>query len=79
MLPQAIVSLEGLDGFVRDLKQLTTQLRDSISRRQGQFSNLGDTWRDQEFEQMMRAALQQFMRPADQRLCYTEEHPWRSV
>lgn len=72
MSPQAIASPEELERFARDLKQFTTQLRDSTSRLHSQFSSLGDTWRDQEqvkfaqeFEQTMRV-LQQFMRSADQ-------------
>lgn len=71
MSPQAVVSPEDLERFARDLKQFNAQLRDSMSRLQGQFANLGETWRDQEqqkfareFEQTMRV-LQQFMHTAE--------------
>ena len=50
-----------LRSFASNLKQFNGQLRDSMSRLQGQFARLGDTWRDQEhqkfaqeFEQTMR-------------------------
>jgi len=61
MSPQAIASPEELESFARDLKQFNTQLADCMSRLQGEFANLGETWRDQEhqkfgqeFEQTMR-------------------------
>lgn len=73
-MSQAIASPDELERFARELKQFNTQLRDSISRLQGQFSNLGETWRDQEqqkfaqeFEQTMRV-LQHFMQSADQQI-----------
>src|SRR5256885_479051 len=50
-----------LERFARNLKEFNKQLRESMSRLQGQFARLGDTWRDQEhqkfaqeFEQTMR-------------------------
>ena len=74
MSTQAIASPEELERFARDLKQFTAQLRDSTARLNGQFSQLGDTWRDQEqarfaqeYEQTMRV-LQQFIRSADQQI-----------
>lgn len=72
MSPKAIASPEDLERFARELKQFSSQLRDSMSRLQGQFANLGETWRDQEhekfaqeFEQTMRV-LHHFIRSADQ-------------
>jgi len=72
MSTQAIANPEELERFARELKQFNAQLRDSTSRLQGQFANLGDTWRDQEhqkfaqeFEQTMRV-LHHFMRTADE-------------
>jgi uncharacterized protein YukE len=70
-MPQAIANPEELERFARNLKQFNSQLRESMSRLQGQFSSLGDTWRDQEqqkfaqeFEQTMRV-LQQFSQSSD--------------
>lgn len=83
MSPQAIASPEELERFAQDLKQFTTQLRDSTSRLHGQFTHLGDTWRDQEqakfaqeFEQTMRV-LQQFMRSADQQVPFLQRKAQR--
>ncbi len=73
-MPQAIANPEELERFARDLKQFSGQLNDSMSRLQGQFTRLGDTWRDQEqqkfaqeFEQTVRV-LQQFQRSAEQQI-----------
>ena len=73
-MPQAIASPEELERFARELKQFNTQLRDSMSRLNGQFANLGDTWRDQEhqkfaqeYEQTMRV-LNHFAQSADQQI-----------
>jgi uncharacterized protein YukE len=74
MSPQAIASPEELERFARDLKQFNAQLAESMSRLQGQFANLGETWRDQEhqkfsqeFQQTMRV-LHQFRRTADEHI-----------
>jgi uncharacterized protein YukE len=74
MSPQAIANPEELERFARELKQFNTQMADSMSRLNGQFANLGETWRDQEhqkfaqeFEQTMRV-LHHFMRTADQHI-----------
>ena len=73
-MAQAIASPEELERFAHDLKAFNSQLGDSMSRLQGGFVSLGDTWRDQEqakfaqeFEQTMRV-LHQFMRSADQQI-----------
>lgn len=74
MSPQAVANPEELRKFAHDLKQFNGLLRDSMSRLQGQFGNLGETWRDQEhqkfaqeFQQTMRV-LHQFMRTADEHI-----------
>jgi uncharacterized protein YukE len=74
MSPQAIASPEELESFARNLKQFNAQLAESMSRLQGQFANLGETWRDQEhqkfsqeFQQTMRV-LHQFRRTADEHI-----------
>ncbi|MBM3127943.1 MAG: hypothetical protein FJ009_04815 [Chloroflexi bacterium] len=73
-MPQAIASPDDLERFARELKQFNTQLRDSVARLNGQFANLGDTWRDQEhqkfaqeYEQTMRV-LARFNQIADQQI-----------
>ncbi len=73
-MPQAIASPDDLERFARELKQFNTQLRDSMARLNGQFANLGDTWRDQEhqkfaqeYEQTMRV-LVRFNQIADQQI-----------
>lgn len=83
MSPQAVASPEELEHFARELKQFTTQLRDSTARLQGQFTGLGDTWRDQEqqkfaqeFQQTMRV-LQQFTRSADQQIPFLQRKAQR--
>jgi uncharacterized protein YukE len=74
MSSQAIANPEDLERFARELKQFNTQLADSMSRLQGQFANLGETWRDQEhqkfaqeFQQTMRV-LHHFSRSADEQI-----------
>ncbi|MBI3739517.1 MAG: WXG100 family type VII secretion target [Chloroflexi bacterium] len=74
MSPQAIADPEELEQFSRELKQFNAQLRDSMARLQGHFSNLGETWRDQEhqkfaqeFQQTMRV-LNHFTRTADEQI-----------
>ena len=73
-MPQAIASPDDLERFARELKQFNTQLRDSMARLNGQFANLGDTWRDQEhqkfaqeYEQTVRV-LARFNQIADQQI-----------
>lgn len=70
-MPQAVADPEELERFAQNLKQFNTELRSSMSRLQGQFSSLGDTWRDQEqarfaheFQQTMHV-LQNFIQVAD--------------
>ena len=73
-MAQAIGSPEELEKFARDLKQFNGQLAENMNRLQAQFTQLGDTWRDQEqqryaqeFAQTMRV-LQQFSRSSDQQI-----------
>ncbi len=77
-MAQVIVSPEEVRHFARQFKTCNAQLLDLTTRLRGQFSNLGETWRDQEyqrfaveFEQASRI-LQQFMRQADQYIPYLE-------
>lgn len=78
MSPQAIASPEDLERFAQELKQFNKQLADSLSRLNGQFTNLGETWRDQEhqkfateYQQTVRV-LQQFMRSADEQIPFLQ-------
>ena len=70
-MPQAIVSPDELERFAKNLKQFNAELGGSMSRLEGQFASLGDTWRDQEqakfaqeFQQTMHV-LRNFIRTAD--------------
>lgn len=47
-MPQAVVDPEELERFARNLKQFNEELKGRMSRLQGQFMALGDTWHDQE-------------------------------
>ena len=47
-MPQAIVDPDELKNFAHNLKRFNTELRGRMSHLQGQFSRLGETWRDQE-------------------------------
>jgi len=76
MSPQAIASPEDMERFASELKQFDAQLRESMARLNGQFSILGDTWRDQEhakfaqeYQQTMRV-LDHFIRSADEQIPY---------
>ncbi|MCX7840842.1 MAG: WXG100 family type VII secretion target [Anaerolineae bacterium] len=71
-MPQVIADPDALERFARELKQFNAQLRDSMTRLNGQFANLGEVWRDQEhqkfaqeYEQTMRL-LARFTQIADQ-------------
>lgn len=75
-MPQAIVNPEDMERFIQNLSQFNAQMRDNMSRLQGQFTSLGDTWRDQEhakfaqeFQQTMQV-LQRFIRVADDHIPY---------
>ena len=83
MPPQAVADPEDMERFARDLKQFNVQLRESTSRLQGQFANLGDTWRDQEhekfareFEQTMRV-IQRFLQVSDQHIPFLQRKAQR--
>ncbi|MDX9955275.1 MAG: WXG100 family type VII secretion target [Anaerolineae bacterium] len=74
MPSQAIASPEDIERFAQELKRFNEQLTDSMSRLQGQFSRLGDTWRDQEhqkfareYENMVRV-LHNFRRASDEQI-----------
>lgn len=70
-MSKAIADPEELERFAQNLRQFNAQMHDSMSRLQGQFASLGDTWRDQEhakfaqeFQQTSRV-LQNFMKASE--------------
>jgi len=83
MSPQAVASPEELERFARDLKEFSAHMADGLSRLNGQFANLGETWRDQEhakfaqeYQQTVRV-LQHFMRTADQHVPFLQRKAQR--
>jgi uncharacterized protein YukE len=73
MSRQAIASPEELERFASELRTFDTQLLQSMSRLQGQFHRLGDTWRDQEHQKFARE-FEQTMRVLHQFIQVAEEH-----
>ena len=49
-MPKAIVDPAELRRFAHSLKHFSQELSHQAAVLQGQFANLGDTWRDQEHE-----------------------------
>ncbi len=73
-MPQTIADPEDIERFAQELKRFNDELTSAMTRLQGQFGRLGDTWRDQEhqkfaqeFEQTVRV-LQHFRRSSDQQI-----------
>lgn len=71
-MSQAIVNPEEMRRFISQLRAFVSEMRGSKSRMTGNFSQLGATWRDQEyqrfsqdFEQTMRT-LDGFLQRVDQ-------------
>jgi hypothetical protein len=74
MAAQAIANPDDLERFGRELKHFNGQLADAMSRLNGQFASLGETWRDQEhqkfaqdFQETVRV-LHHFMRSAEEQI-----------
>lgn len=70
----AVANPDDMERFARELKQFNSLLADSMSRLQGQFANLGETWRDhehqkfaQEFEQTT-SVVHQFRRSSREQI-----------
>lgn len=57
-MPQAIASPEEIEKFAADLKEFNIQLQQSMTHLGGQFTRLGDTWRDQEHRKFADEFLQ---------------------
>ncbi len=73
-MPQAIVDPEELQKFAQNLKQFNEQLRQGMRQINGQFSQLGSTWQDQEhrkfaqeYQQTMKV-IERFLQTADQHI-----------
>lgn len=73
-MPQAIVDPDELERFARSLRQFSNELSNRMSVMNGQFGQLGSTWRDQEhtrfaqeFTQTMRV-LNNFIREAEEQI-----------
>jgi uncharacterized protein YukE len=71
MSQKVVNNPEDLERFAHNLKDFNRELRDKVLSLQGQFSRLGETWKDQEhqkfaqeFQQTMRS-LNKFMQDAD--------------
>ena len=54
MSPQVIVNPEEVKRFSGQLKQFNSQLQEESRRINGQFQQLGHTWRDQEYQKFAR-------------------------
>lgn len=73
-MPQAIVDPGNLREFAANLQRYNELVADATANLQGQFAQLGDTWRDQnqvafasEFEQAVRA-ISRFQEVSEQQI-----------
>jgi uncharacterized protein YukE len=64
---------EELRRFAQGLKQFGDQLRQSVSRLNGQFSRLGETWRDQKHQQFAQE-YQKIVKSLDSFVQTSERH-----
>lgn len=71
MTPQAIINPEDMDRFTHELREFNKDISERSKRLQGQFRQLGETWRDQEhlkfgqeFEQTMKV-IQHFLQTSE--------------
>ncbi len=72
-MPQAIIKPEDVIRFAHNLKQFNGQLRQSSTQMNGQFKQLGDTWRDQEHQKFAQE-FQQTMRVIERFIQTSEQH-----
>jgi len=72
-MPEARVDPEKLERFAQHLKQFNEQLRRNVSQLNGQFKDLGSTWRDQENKKFA-AEYQQTMKVVERFLQISDEH-----
>jgi uncharacterized protein YukE len=73
-LGQAIANADELDAFANELRHATLVLEQTMSRLNGRFVRLGETWRDQqhqrfaqEFEQTLRV-ISRFSESAERQI-----------
>jgi WXG100 family type VII secretion target len=73
MSGQAIVNPQELEQFAKNLKQFNSQLQTMTTSLNGQFRQLGDTWRDQQHARFAQE-FQQTMQVIQRFLKISEEH-----
>jgi uncharacterized protein YukE len=75
-MSKAIVDPAELRRFAHNLKNFNNELQHQLAVLQGQFSGLGDTWRDQEHERFAQQfaeavlVLSRFMETSQQQIPY---------
>ncbi|MCP4400396.1 MAG: WXG100 family type VII secretion target [bacterium] len=72
-MPQAVVDPEELTKVAHNLKQFNANLKQSMSQLNGQFNQLGSTWRDQEHQKFAQE-YQQAIRLVDRFLQSADQH-----
>jgi uncharacterized protein YukE len=72
-MAQAIADPEELIRFAQTLKQFNGQIKQSMSVLNGQFNQLGQTWRDQEHQKFAQEYLQT-MKVIERFLNTSEQH-----
>lgn len=72
-MPQAIVNPEELERFATNLKQFSNNFKELITQMNGQFSQLGGSWRDQEHRKFA-GEYQQTMKVLQRFIEITDKH-----
>ena len=72
-MSRAIVDPAELRRFAANLKRFNNELQHQLSVLQGQFANLGDTWRDQEHEKFVQE-FEETLRVVQKFLAAAEVH-----
>ena len=73
-MSQAIVNAEDLENFAQSLRLFNEQLQESTGQLNGQFEQLGSTWRDQEHQKFAQVyqntmqVIERFMETAEQHI-----------
>ncbi len=73
-MSQAIVNAEDLENFAQNLRLFNEQLQESSVQLNGQFEQLGETWRDQEHQKFAQVyqdtmqVIERFMETAEQHI-----------
>jgi uncharacterized protein YukE len=72
-MSRAVVDPAELRRFAHSLKQFNTEVGRQLAALQGQFANLGDTWRDQEHDKF-RQEFEETLRVVEKFLGASEVH-----